>query len=138
MRKIFLLLVLLLAIIGIGSAQTVQPFTILDQRGYMPSGLFLFIAAVAILALVVSYRWKDEMVGLIAIIASFVMLWTSRAVDYVTGITIDASSNVTIVHTIYHPEILTVVSGILFVLAILNEYLLYLQWKQNDAIQRGG
>jgi hypothetical protein len=120
MRKVFLLSALFF--VQSVSAETVKPLTIIDQRGYIPSGLFMFIMAVALISLVASYRWNDEMTGFISIMASFAAMWTSRAVDYVTGVA---------VNTIYHPDILTVITGICFVLSLLNVYRIYLLSKQD-------
>jgi hypothetical protein len=129
MRKVFLLSALFF--VQSVSAETVKPLTIIDQRGYIPSGLFMFIMAVALVSLVASYRWNDEMTGFISIMASFAAMWTSRAVDYVTGVAVNSSADITVVHTIYHPDILTVITGICFVLSLLNVYRIYLLAKQD-------
>ena len=130
MRKILILLAILLAVTS-ASARTIEQNAVIDQRGYMPSGLFMFISAVALISLVISYRWNDEMCGFISVAMSFVMLWTSRAVDYVTGITVNSSSSdVVIVHTIYHPEILTVIAIFCFLLSLANLYRIYLISQQ--------
>jgi len=135
MRKVFLLLVILALITPLASAATAAPYILLDQRGYMPSGLFMFISAVALVSLVASYRWLDEMCGFISIATSFIMMWTSRTIDYVTGVAIDSTSAISVVHTIYKPDTITLFAGICFVLALLNLYRLYILSKQDTSMQ---
>ena len=112
----------------------VEQVRVLDQTGYMPSGLFMFILAVLFVSLVVSYRWNDEMAGFVSIGSGFMAIWTSRSVDYVTGV-VYSSSTTTVVHTIYRPDIITLFAGICFVLAILNILRIYVLSKQGGVGQ---
>ena len=137
MRKIILFLIALLCCTSAVSAATVTPITVLDQRGYMPSGLFMLLIVIMLATLVVAYRYNDEMCGFISIGVSFMVLWTSRAVDYVTGVSTD-SATITVIHTIYQPDIITVFAGICFVLAFLNVYRIYLLSKQGLDTGAGG
>lgn len=115
----------------------VEQIRVIDQTGYMPSGLFMFILAVLFCSLVISYRYNDEMSAFISIGTGFMAMWTSRMVDYVTGVSY-TSSTTTVVHTIYRPDIITLFSGICFVLAILNTYRIYVLSKQGDTMSSGG
>ena len=129
----FLLPFIPMALIAPASA-AVEQVRVLDQTGYMPSGLFMFILAVLFVSLVVSYRWNDEMAGFVSIGSGFMAIWTSRSVDYVTGV-VYSSSTTTVVHTIYRPDIITLFAGICFVLAILNILRIYVLSKQGGVGQ---
>jgi len=129
MRRLGLLLPFLL--VSPVSAANVTQKVLIEQNGYIPSWLFLFVASVAISALIVGYRYKDDMCSLIAIMFSFISMWTSRAIDSVTGVGIDTTSTITVVHTIYHTEIITVACLVLFILSLLNGYLVYTLSKRS-------
>lgn len=128
MRKILLLLTSLI-LIPFTSATTASEITLLDQHGYMPSSLFMFIAVVTMATIILAYKWLDDMCAIISVAAGFVMLWTSRSIDYVTGIAIDSTSTIVVVHTVYKPDIISLFAGICFVLALLNAYRLYVLSK---------
>jgi len=131
MRKY--ILPLLAPILISPASAAVEQIRVLDQTGYMPSGLFMFMLAVMFISLVVSYRYNDEMAGFVSLGAGFICVWTSRAVDYITGISY-TSTTTTVVHTIYRPDILTVFSGICFVLALLNLYRVYVLSKATGQV----
>lgn len=129
MRFARLLLPFLLLVSPV-SAINATPVFRLDQYGYMPINLFIFIMSIAVITLIVSYRWNDEMCGAIAIATWFMSMWTSRAIDYLTGTIALSADTISISHTIYHPEILTVFCAICFVISILNEIRIYVLAKQ--------
>lgn len=138
MRKILILLVLCAMIAPLASAITANQVVVLDQRGYMPSGLFIFVFATALVSLVISYHWDDEMSGFIAIMTAFAAMWTSRAIDYVTGVSMNVAGDINIVHTIYKPDIMTLMALILFIISLLNEYRIYVLYsnaKQDNQMQ---
>lgn len=65
------------------------------------------------------------MCGAIAIATWFMAMWTSRVIDFFSGTVMDTSTTISVTHTIYHPEIVTVFSAICFIIAILNEIRIY-------------
>ncbi len=135
MRRLFLIAATLVLLAPSVSAVTVSASTLLEQNGYIPSNIFMFMFALAIVTLVASYRYSDDMCGIIAIMASFITMWTSRTIDYVTGVAIDSTSQVTVIHTLYHNELVTISALIVFILSLLNGYRIYL--KINSDSGRG-
>lgn len=166
MKRLLLLLLAVLVLAPMASAATVPNFTpyfnyeggdagtdyshynrteVLDQAGYIPLELFLFIAVSALVTLCVAYRFADEMCGMLSIIFSFAAMLASRVIDKVTsygvtsqvaltnaqGTAVQSHEYVSMEsHTIYHPEVLTIIFAICFILSILNIYRIYLLSKQ--------
>lgn len=110
------------------ASAAVEHVYILNTKGYTPVGLFMFIYAVLIALLIISYHWNDELSGALAIGAGLIAMWTSRSVDYVDGIAV-TSGTTTVVHSIFQPDIFTVFALIMFILAILNLYRIWLVEK---------
>lgn len=124
MAQLYRLLPLLLLISPV-SAVTATPVVHLDQTGYMPSALFMFILGIAVVTLIFSYHFNDEMCGAIAIATWFITMWTSRAIDFMSGTIALDSTTISVTHAIYHPEIITILSIVCFIIAILNEVRIY-------------
>lgn len=141
MRNAHILMAILCAVVLLVLAPAsayVEQVNVLDQRtDVMPSGLFMFFAAVAVISLVVAYRWNDEMAEFIALAAGFIVMWTSRHIDYTTGIAYNTTTT-TVVHTIVQPDIATLFGGICFLLALFNLLRLILLSRQGNGMDQGG
>lgn len=145
MRKI--LLILLLALLIPGCMAYPQNFTPVfdpiadsvhynqtytrDQTGYTPLWVFLTFAVITVSLLVIAYRFRDEMAGMLAIIFSIVSALASRSVDVVTGYGATSGNSYVMLeqHVIYNFDMLTMIFAICFILSILNLYYIYLTSK---------
>jgi len=137
MRKYLIPLAIMFMAVHPATAATNQIY-VLDQTGYIPSGLFMFISVIAVATLIAAYRWVDDMCGILSVAASFMLLWTSRMVDYATGVVVNSDSSISVIHTVYKPDILTAFGIVCLVLAILNGYRIYVLSKQDTTFVNKG
>jgi hypothetical protein len=123
---------------------------VIDKTGYTPLPIFLFVAIAALCLLIFSYRYNNDLTGWLAIAFSLGTAISSRTIDIVTSSGVTSQVAITEatkivqsheyvsmeMHTIYHPEFLTVIYAICFILSILNVYRIHLISQQETV--RGG
>lgn len=83
----------------------------------------------------------NPVILVVFMLTAFAAAWTSRGIDYVTGVAIDSTSAISVVHTIYQPDTVTAMAIILFIVSLLNEYriiLLYRDAKQDNQMGQSG
>lgn len=139
--KIFFVLILLIAMIGITSAAdytntvnssqnvyTNKSYTMSDNSS-TPFVLFILTACfgfyLLVFSIIATAEQNSDIFGYIAVPALGLATWMSRAIDVITsGGTVSTSSGIVTLesHTIYSNASITVIFIILFIISLLNVY----------------